>query len=437
MASTDGGSSRDPAAAVTDTPEIRTHVARPVSRAPPGVRAGRPRPGEYDVRRIVLSSEHPDPRPRFATLIRSRGVLVALATVVILALAGTTYGYAALSKTVTLTVDGQDQQVTAMGGTVGDVLDDQGIEIGSHDVVLPDPDTEISDGSRINVQYGRPLELTVDGDSTTHWVTSTDVASALGEIGQRFSGAELSTSRSASIGRDGMALSIVTPKQLTLVVAGKKPIHREIPALTASDALEQLGVKVEKRDVVKPADEVELQDGDKIVFTDLRVVTRHVDGEVIPAGTIEQEDSSMLSGHRKVVRAGQDGKRDVTYRIVYRNGELVARKVVRQTVLEDAVDAIVRVGTKEAAPTVNFASGNTVWDQLAQCESGGNWAINTGNGYYGGLQFNVGTWQAYGGTGLPSENSRETQIAIATKVRDASGGYGAWPACAASLGLPT
>ena len=388
----------------------------------------------------MLSSEHPHPRSRFATLIRSRGVLVALATVVILALAGTTYGYAALSSTVTLTVDGQDREVTALGGTVGDVLEDQGIEVSDHDVVLPSLDTEVSDGSRINVQYGRPLELTVDGDSTTHWVTSTDVASALGEIGQRFSGAELSTSRSASIGRDGMALEIVTPKELTLVVAGKKPIHRSIPALTATDALEQLGVKIDGHDKVKPADEVELQDGDKIVFTNMRVVMKHVDGEVIQAGTIEREDSSMASGREQVVRAGQDGKRDVTYRLVYRNGKLMVRKVVHQTVLSPAVDAIVRIGTKEAAPaptTTNFASGNTVWDQLAQCESGGNWAINTGNGYYGGLQFNLGTWQAYGGTGLPSENSRETQIAIATKVRDASGGYGAWPGCAASLGLPT
>ena len=80
--------------------------------------------------------------------------------------------------------------------------------------------------------------------------------------------------------------------------------------------------------------------------------------------------------------------------------------------------------------------GPTRWDCLAHYESGHRWAINTGNGYYGGLQFSLGTWQAYGGSGLPSNASRETQIAIATKVRDASGGYGAWPACAASLGLP-
>ena len=93
------------------------------------------------------------------------------------------------------------------------------------------------------------------------------------------------------------------------------------------------------------------------------------------------------------------------------------------------MDAIVKVGTKAepAAPAANFAGGSSVWDSLAQCESGGNWAINTGNGYYGGLQFNLGTWQAYGGSGLPSDASRETQIAIATKVRDANGGYGAWP----------
>ncbi|MDP2774498.1 MAG: resuscitation-promoting factor, partial [Nocardioides sp.] len=124
-----------------------------------------------------------------------------------------------------------------------------------------------------------------------------------------------------------------------------------------------------------------------------------------------------------------------TYRLEYRNGELVVRKVLKQKLLRKPVSEIVEVGT---APAVEaYATGNTVWDSLAQCESGGNWAINTGNGYYGGLQFNLGTWQAYGGTGLPSSHSRETQIAVATRLRDATGGYGSWPGCAAKLGLPT
>jgi hypothetical protein len=118
----------------------------------------------------------------------------------------------------------------------------------------------------------------------------------------------------------------------------------------------------------------------------------------------------------------------VTYTFVYENGRLASKHVTEQHVLKKPRAKIVRIGTKVP---------DGPWDRLAQCESGGNWHINTGNGYYGGLQFSLGTWHAYGGTGLPSQHSRETQIAIATKLRNASGGYGAWPACAARLGLPT
>ncbi len=76
----------------------------------------------------------------------------------------------------------------------------------------------------------------------------------------------------------------------------------------------------------------------------------------------------------------------------------------------------------------------STWDSLAQCESGGNWGINTGNGFAGGLQFSAGTWAAYGGTGSAASASREQQIAVAEKVQ-AGQGWGAWPACAAKLGL--
>ena len=144
----------------------------------------------------------------------------------------------------------------------------------------------------------------------------------------------------------------------------------------------------------------------------------------------------MYSGQSQTIRPGENGSRKVLYKITFVNGKVANRKALEVTVLQDPVDAIMRVGTKERVATTNFASGNTVWDRLAQCESGGNWAINTGNGYYGGLQFNLSTWRSYGGTGYPHQNSRETQIAIATKVRDANGGYGGWPGCASSLGLP-
>ena len=261
------------------------------------------------------------------------------------------------------------------------------------------------------------------------------MASALSEIGQRFAGAELSVSRGSGIDREGLALEVVTPKKLQVKVGDKKFVTRELTALTAQDALDELGVKVEKRDIVKPGADHELEDGDKVVFTDIRVVTKRVKAEAVDFETVERADSSMFEGESEVVRPGRDGSRDVTYRLTYRNGELVATKVLEADVLRDPVDAIVRVGTKEEV-AANFASGGTVWDQLAECESGGNWAINTGNGYYGGLQFSLSTWQSYGGAGYPHEQSREYQIMIAERVRAATGGYGSWPHCSQSLGLP-
>lgn len=78
-------------------------------------------------------------------------------------------------------------------------------------------------------------------------------------------------------------------------------------------------------------------------------------------------------------------------------------------------------GAVHAAPGVN-------WDAVAACESGGNWAASTGNGYYGGLQFSPGTWHANGGSGLPSQASRAEQIRVAENVSH-SQGMGAWPHC--------
>ena len=375
-------------------------------------------------------------RSRIAHLSKSKALLVTLVAVIVAAVGGTTVGYAALNKSVTLSLDGQAQTVSAMGGTVGDVLSAEGIEVTDKDLVAPALDEPIEDGTRISVQFGRTLSLAVDGEEKTYWVNSTTVASALGEIGRRFEGADLSTSRSTPLGRTGMTLEVVTPKRLAVKVGDGNLKRKKLTALTVEDVLSEMDVKISKRDKVTPALGKEISDGDKVVVTDIRVVTREEKGQSVGFDTITREDSSMLEGERETVRAGRAGVRDVTYELRFRNDELVARKVLSSDVTRAPVDAIVKVGTKEAPSEPNFASGGTVWDSLAQCESGGNWAINTGNGYYGGLQFSLSTWQAYGGAGLPSNASRETQIAIATKLRDATGGYGSWPACSAELGLP-
>jgi len=88
-----------------------------------------------------------------------------------------------------------------------------------------------------------------------------------------------------------------------------------------------------------------------------------------------------------------------------------------------------------APQAARSSSGNSVWDRLANCESGGNWSINTGNGYYGGLQFLPSTWRSAGGSGMPHQNSREEQIRVAENLRDSGQGYRPWPQCARKLGL--
>jgi uncharacterized protein YabE (DUF348 family) len=368
-------------------------------------------------------------------LSRRRGLMAVLVAFVAVAVAGTTVAYAALSKSVTLSLDGRTTTVTALGGTVGDVLQSQGVEVGRHDHVAPELDEQVSDGTKISVRFGRPLRLTVDGDTQTYWVTATDVAGALQQIGRSFTGAALSVSRGAGIARGGLSVEVATPKRVTLKVGAAEAEQKNVAALHVRGLLDRLGIALGKDDRVRPALDAAVEDGTRIVVTRIRTVTKRVRHEVLEHRTVERADSGMAEGTTQVVREGSDGVRDVTYRITFRNGRLVVRKVLRQKVLEQPVTGVVRVGTRHVV-TTNFAGGNTVWDRLAQCESGGNWATNTGNGYYGGLQFSLGTWRAYGGSGLPSQASRETQIAIATKVRNASGGYGAWPACAASLGLP-
>ena len=378
--------------------------------------------------------------PVLQSLSKSSKILIVTAVAVAVAVAISGVGYAAMRKTVTVAVGGQREQVHTFSDTVRGVLADEGIHVGPHDVVAPGLSSSVSDGTVIAVKFGRPLDVKVDGREHRYWVTATNVATALDQLGMRFTNADLSTSRSTTIGRKGLNLSVVTPKSLTVKLAGNKPQHRTLDVLTVAQALRKLGVHVDGNDRVKPGLGTVLQDGDKVVFTNVRVVERR-HRQRLGFGTIRRPDSRLYRGQTRTVRSGHPGSRRVLYKVTLVNGKQAKRRAVRVTVLRSPVNAIVEYGTAHRpapapAPAPVYVGGSTVWDQLAQCESGGNWAENTGNGYYGGLQFTLSTWHAYGGSGYPNEASRATQIAIATRVRDASGGYGAWPACSAQLGLP-
>ncbi|WP_410636979.1 transglycosylase family protein [Amycolatopsis sp. lyj-346] len=110
----------------------------------------------------------------------------------------------------------------------------------------------------------------------------------------------------------------------------------------------------------------------------------------------------------------------MSYRGKHRKMSAATRTVARVAIAGIAVGAPLAIAATPASATN--------WDAIAQCESSGNWSTNTGNGYYGGLQFSQSTWKAYGGTGSAANASREQQIAVAERVLQGQG-IGAWPVC--------
>lgn len=339
----------------------------------------------------------------------------------------------AMDKTITIKVDDETRQVNTMASTVDGALGSADLDAGQHDKLEPSVSTKISDGHTITLRRGRPLTLRIDGRERKEWTTALTVGQALEELGMKVPGAVMSKKESDRIPLSGMSLDLKTAKLVTLVDGGGEP--REVPtnATTVAEMLAGLGVALEGQDTAEPAGDTPLTSGDKITVTRLRV-TEETETQPIESPRREIKDPELPKGREEVEKEGTDGERVVKVRLTTRDGKQIKREELEVTVTREPTETVVRVGTKALV----IADGE-VWDRLAQCEATGNWAINTGNGYYGGLQFDKRTWNAYGGdqyAAYPHQASREEQITVATKVRDARGGYGAWPGCAKKLGLP-
>jgi uncharacterized protein YabE (DUF348 family) len=343
-------------------------------------------------------------------------------------------GVSHLDKSVVLSVDGKASTVHAFGGTVGDILSKQNIKVGDHDVVVPGTNAPVSDGEKIVVRYGRKLTVTVDGATREYWTTATTVASALQELGIRADSARLSASRSQTLGRQGLVLSVTTPKNVVVRVDGKN-LSETTTGATVGDVLSELHVTRDSDDRVKPGLDTAITTGLAIAVQ--RVTATQVKTtEAIAAPMSRKSDSSLYKGQTKTIKAGSDGAKLVTFKITKVDGKVESKKLVSSTVTEKPVAGVIAVGTK-SRPVAS--AGNTsgkglnlanaaMWDRIAQCESGGNWHINTGNGYYGGLQFDYNSWLANGGADFAQRAdlaSREQQITVANRYY-AKAGLGPW-----------
>ena len=362
-----------------------------------------------------------------------RSVKYGLYGAVLAGLVGGSAAYAAGpdGTPVTLVVDGQSTSIHTTASTVGATLTGAGYTLGSHDIVAPAADSTIHAGSTIVYERGRLLHLNIDGKRKDVWTTAPTVAQALADLG--FSAQDyVSVSRAQRLPLDPTSLTLRAPKQITLV-HDNVTAHLDTTDATVGQVLKDLAVTLVGSDRVLPAATSPVKAGMKIVVQ--RVVTKRETLRQSVAFAINSTpDASMYTDQTTVVTPGVNGSADVTYDDVYVNGVLAGRTQVSSQTIVAPQTQIQRVGTKQRpAPPVSTSGLN--WDAVAQCESGGNWAINTGNGFYGGLQFDYGTWQAYGGgqyAQTANLATRDQQIAIADKLY-AARGSSPWPVCGANL----
>ncbi|MCK0172851.1 resuscitation-promoting factor [Mycolicibacterium sp. F2034L] len=339
----------------------------------------------------------------------------------------------ATHKTVTLEVDGAPMTVSTMKSTVIDVVQENGFEVGERDDLFPAGDTPVHQADTITLRRSRPLEISTDGARTEQvWTTASTVDEALAQL-QMTDKAPAAASRGTRVPLGGMALPVVSPKTVQIDDAGVIRTVR-LAAPNVAGLLEAAGAPLQQRDRVVPDASSPVVDGMQIQVTRIRIDKRTEQMPLLPANR-RIEDVTMNMSRQIVEDAGAPGVQDVIFAVAVVNGVETGRLPIANAIITPSRDGVVRVGAKpgtEVPPVVNGAT----WDALAQCEAGGNWTINTGNGYFGGVQFDQNTWERQGGLRYAARAdlaTREEQIAIAEVTR-ARQGWGAWPTCSGRVG---
>ncbi|MEV7660340.1 transglycosylase family protein [Paenarthrobacter sp. NPDC089316] len=335
------------------------------------------------------------------------------------------------NKTVTLNVDGKVSSVQTFGGTVDEVVKAAKVELKDADRVSPALDARVDNGSVVNVNLAKAVSIELDGARKTVNTTAPDVAGLVSELGVA-SSSQVSQPKEAALEVTGSFVSISTPKTISVVADGKSTSTTTTAADVAT-VLKDAGIKVGANDHLS-------QPGNAPVIQDMVIKVSRVDTsktaeatEEVPFDSVKTESADLFKGEEKVTQEGVAGSLVKTFKLVLVDGREASRTLVSSNVATPPVAEKISVGTKPrpaaapaaaaaAAPVSGGPTGapnEAMWDRIAQCESGGNWAINSGNGYYGGLQFSGPTWLANGGGAYaPTANlaTKAQQIEIANRL---------------------
>lgn len=345
------------------------------------------------------------------------------------------------NKSVSLTVDGQSTEVKTFGGTVAEVLQKADVQVTAADRVSPDLSAEVADGASIEVFTAKTVDVTLDGEGQTVSTTSQTVADLVSELRVSSNSAVSASLDAALTGLDD-PLAISTPKTVTMVLDGTS-YDRPTTAGTVAELLDEAGITLAASDRLSAPSTAALVDGMALKVTRVQSGEKDTVTEPVPYDTTEVPDPNLLEGEKKVTAKGTPGEIVRIFATVLVDGREASRTLVSEKVSLPPAAEKIAVGTKKkpaepkpASPGGAAPAGGN-WAALAQCESNGDWHINTGNGYSGGLQFSASSWLGAGGgqyAPIAAGATPEQQIAVAEKLR-ASGGWGHWPSCAAKLGL--
>ncbi|MEU1790474.1 ubiquitin-like domain-containing protein [Streptomyces sparsogenes] len=346
---------------------------------------------------------------------------------VVAALAGGTSAFVAQDKAVRLSVDGDARTLHTYAEDVGELLADEDVRVGAHDLVAPDPGQALVSGDRIAVRYGRPVTLTIDGERRRVWTTARTVEGALRQLGVRADGAHLSASRSAAISRRGLDLDVRTERSVTFMADGREHTIRT-NAATVAAALAEAGITLRDQDTTSVPRESFPRDGQTVSV--LRITGREeVRDRVIPFQTVRRADPTVLQGTELVASVGEPGLERTTYLVRTVNGVRERPRKLTTRVVREPVTRVVRVGTKPRQPLPVAGAEGLDWRAMAQCESGGRPDAVDRSGRYGGLyQLDQDTWHDLGGQGRPQDAPAAEQTYRAKKLY-VQRGASPWPHC--------
>ncbi len=364
------------------------------------------------------------PEVTAANAVKMAGMTSALALI-----AGGVVSLSNYDQRVTLDIDGVVMDVRTTANTVGELLDDHGVDVSDQDRLSTPIGSVLDSGAQIQVRTAKPVTLAVDGTVSQNTVYAARVDEALNELKVTPKpGAIVSAGTNDLITNQGFSLVVSNPKKVTVKADGKKrTLVTAEPTVAA--VFDELGLTLGELDEAKPGLGSYVKPGQALKLTRIKHVTR-TETLQVKFDVNVTKDAAMFEDQKTIVKAGRLGEDKAKVKLILADGKVRERVVVSRTSIRPPIDQVVRQGTKENPDNVDGG----VWDRLAKCESGGNWKINTGNGYYGGLQFSAGTWRAMGGTGLPHQHSKAEQIKRG-KILQARSGWGQWPSCTRKLGL--